>query len=250
MSEHIAEIRAIDALEELVVAVRDRPVGSNAGIGVFYGASGFGKTTAIAAVAARYNIGDILVAEGQEHWKASAKGMLHSMLKACDYIAPQSWSLHRLQDAVVEQILAHDGTMIVDEADMACCGSSPNRLEILRNIHDALGHKARLILIGEELLPNKLQKIERVANRVLQWQPVPTVDDNDLVLLLEKIDLDIEAAVLREIAKIHRYRIRTIISTVERIKDWAAKKGVADVKSEHWDDIPKTVAPKIRMELV
>jgi DNA transposition AAA+ family ATPase len=80
---------------------------------------------------------------------------------------------------MVDQIAQHlailDVPLIIDEADHLV---ARRMIEIVRDIYE--GSQAPVILIGEELLPQKLREWERVHGRMLDWVAAQAADLADL----------------------------------------------------------------------
>ncbi|MEP5480343.1 MAG: AAA family ATPase, partial [Roseibium sp.] len=142
------------------------------GLGVFHGYSGYGKT--YAAILAQHKTNALRVEVGDSWTK---KTLLQKILKEAD--APARGTVADLTESVI-LTLGDDPNrpLIIDEADKL---ADKGNLEILREIHD--NSHAPILLIGEELLPTKIEKVERVHNRVLDWVPAEPCDHEDAKIL-------------------------------------------------------------------
>ena len=135
------------------------------GLGVLYGPSGFGKTTATVAVA---NETRAYYVQLRSAW--SKKTLLE---KICFEMGlPPARTAAGCLDVICEQLAASQRPLILDEADYLV--THKGLVELVRDIYE--GSQAPLMLVGEEMLPTKLKKFERFHGRVLAWVPAQPVD--------------------------------------------------------------------------
>ena len=154
----VAPLRNVQLMGQLIDQLVKRDL-RLPGIGVFYGPSGFGKSFAAAYQA---NKTHAYYVECKSTWSPGA---------FCDAIARElgirtAHSIGRRVEDVGEELAAQGRPLIVDEADHLA--RSTAMIELVRDIYAA--SEAAVILIGEELLPKKLERWERFHNRVLAWQ--------------------------------------------------------------------------------
>ncbi|WP_417691520.1 AAA family ATPase [Roseibium sp.] len=145
------------------------------GLGVFNGPSGFGKTyAAIYAMnitrAPRLEVGD--------SW--TKKKFLENLLREVG-VEPGRASIADLTEMAIEALADDfDRPLIIDEADKLV---DKGMIELVREIYEHA--QIPVVLIGEELLPQKLAKYERVHNRVLCWVQAEPCDLEDAAALAE-----------------------------------------------------------------
>ena len=142
------------------------------GIGVFYGPSGFGKSFAAAYQA---NKTHAYYVEVKSTWSPGA---------LCDAVARElgirtAHSIGRRVEDVGEELAAQGRPLIIDEADHLA--RSTAMIELVRDIYAA--SEVAIVLIGEELLPRKLERWERFHNRVLAWLASQPSGIDDVVIL-------------------------------------------------------------------
>lgn len=142
------------------------------GLGVLYGPAGWGKTTALVAVA---NSSRAYYVQMRSAW--SRKTLLEKILTSMS-IKP-SGTVSRMLDDICAQLAASGRPLIIDEFDFAL--RSDSMIELVRDIYE--GSQAAMILAGEELLPRKLTRWERFHSRVLTWIPASPVSLEDARLL-------------------------------------------------------------------
>jgi len=146
------------------------------GIGVFHGYSGYGKT--FAAIFAQ-NVTNAAVLEIGDSW--TKKTLLQNLLSELGVEPPKRAVISDLaQEAIMALGDDYTRPLIIDEADKL---ADKGMLELIRELQEH--SQVPLLLIGEEQLPAKLQKVERVHNRVLQWVPAEPCDYADAEALAE-----------------------------------------------------------------
>lgn len=111
------------------------------GLAVFYGPSGYGKSTA-AAFAGNKTRAYMVAAKST--W--SPKAMLSSILLEMGIEAAAT--CYQMTDQIAEQLMKSGRPLIIDEADYIV---GKKMVEVVRDIYEA--SSASIILIGEEMLP-------------------------------------------------------------------------------------------------
>ncbi len=142
------------------------------GLGVLYGPSGFGKTTATVAIA---NKTQAFYVQLRSAW--SKKTLLEKICFEMGLSAPKTAA--GCLDAICEQLAATQRPLILDEADYLVGKSG--MVELVRDIYE--GSQSPILLVGEEQMPNKLKRFERFHGRVLSWIPAQPVSLDDARLL-------------------------------------------------------------------
>lgn len=186
----VAGLRNVAAFLALVDRVEARDP-SLPGMACFYGRSGRGKSTAAAFVARKR---DCVVIEVRSLWRT--KRFLQGCAEAMG-LRPAKVTADIL-DQVAERLARTGRTLIIDEADhMARQGQM---IEVARDLHEST--QVGVILVGEETLPQTLQRWERVHGRMLDWVGAEpgTAEDLDKLLAVYAPDLavaeDLRAAML------------------------------------------------------
>jgi len=194
------------------------------GMVVFYGPSGYGKSTAAAYAANRKRA---YYVECRSTWtrRATLAAMLHEMglLKA--------GRTYEMADAVCEQLAKSGRPLIVDEMDHLVDKSA---VELIRDIYEGSG--AAILLIGEERLPKKLEKWERFHGRILDFVPAQpaNVDDARHLARLYCGGLTVEDDLLIKIHELSHGSARRICVNLERVRSEAAAVGMRSIGLSAW----------------
>lgn len=177
------------ALEELTGRAGGLP-----SLGVLYGPAGYGKSTALLAMA---NATRAYYIQMRSVW--NAKALMQKILiemglptkvvrtrKGKDNEGETAFgrdlTVAEMLDQVGSQLATSRRPLIIDEFDY--CVSGAGMVELVRDIHEI--SQAPIILSGEEHLPLKLQRWERFHGRVLSWvaaAPVSLADAQELAPL-------------------------------------------------------------------
>ncbi|WP_209007218.1 AAA family ATPase [Roseibium litorale] len=153
-----AALENVARLFGLVSKLQSRS-GGLPGIGVFHGPSGYGKT--ISTIFAQNRTRALLLQIG-DSW--TRKKLLEKLLEELGETGRKG-SIANMAEWAIECLAEDpDRPLIIDEADKLV---DKGMIELLRELYEHA--QVPVLLIGEELLPEKLMKHERVHNRVLSW---------------------------------------------------------------------------------
>lgn len=193
-------------------------------LGVLYGPSGYGKTTATVAVA---NSTQAYYVQMRSAW--SKKTLLE---KICFEMGiPIAKNTAACLDAICEHLAAAQRPLILDEADYLV--TKAGMVELVRDIYE--GSQCPIMLVGEEQLPNKLKKFERFHGRVLSWIPAQPVNIADAEALAKAYapQLAIAPELLRHIVEIAHGSVRRVTVNLVNLSEAAAIHGLdkADLDS-------------------
>lgn len=158
-----ANIQNLDLVRTALEALTGR-TGGLPGIGALYGPAGWGKTTALVAVA---NKTRAYYVQMRSAW--GRKALLEAILKNMNL--PAKGTIAQMLDDICEQLGKSGRPLMIDEFDFAL--RSDAMVEIVRDIYE--GSQAAIVVAGEELLPRKLARWERFHSRVLAWVPAQPV---------------------------------------------------------------------------
>lgn len=219
----VAPLRNVAALSALIDRVQKRAHGLP-GMATFYGPSGYGKTTASVYAANRFDAYQVQV---KSVW---------TQRKFCEAILTDlgvrpSRTIADMVDQISEELARTGRPLLIDEADHLV---ARRMIEIVRDIYESSG--ATVILIGEELLPQKLQKWERVHGRMLDWvgaEPGCLQDVGHLAPIYCR-DITLADDLKEYLLKVSQLSIRRICINLERVREFAVTHGMTRVEMKNW----------------
>ncbi|TRD18369.1 AAA family ATPase [Palleronia caenipelagi] len=177
----IATLRNVSRFLALVDRLQNRRPGAP-GLGVFYGFPGLGKSMAASYCA---NATNAIHVQMKSVW--AAKRLCEAIMEELGLQMAARLTVADMVDRIAEAVLAEDVTILIDEADFLV----KNKLiEVVRDIYES--SDTPMILIGEELMPQKLRRWEKVHSRVLSFVAAEYADDQDFELLKELRCPDVE----------------------------------------------------------
>lgn len=196
------------------------------GIVVFYGPSGFGKSTAAAVAVTHVNAYHVQL---QSSW--TKKAIYLAILKVMG-IAPAK-TMYEMGDQIATQLTASKRPLILDDAQYM---TAKGHEEIVKDIYESsLG---TIMLIGEEGLPGDLKKSERLHGRVLdfaQAQPPSLADAKALrTAYIQKVNIADD--LLDLVRKEAKGSVRRILVNLERIQEHALENGLKEIDKAAWGD--------------
>ena len=211
----IANIANLDIVRIAMEKLINRHDGLPA-LGVYYGPSGYGKTTTTVAVANETNA---YYVQMRSAWSKKAFAE-----KICFELGlTPGKTITVCLDQITEQLAACQRPLIIDEADYAA--AKPGFVEFIRDIHE--GSMSPIILVGEEQLPYKLKKFERFHGRVLAWSPAQPVSMSDAAQLAQIYAPDIKIAddLLNKIVEQAHGSVRRVTVNLVNLAEFADTKG-------------------------
>lgn len=211
----IANLKNVASALLLVERLRGRTF-NMPGLGVFHGRSGYGKT--FAAIFIQNKTNAIRVEMGTS-W--TRKNLLKNILIECGLTGREipSTIADLAERAIIELGGEPDRPLIIDEADIAV---DKGMIELVRELHDKSG--APILLVGEEQLPDKMQRSERAHNRVLDWVQAQPCDSGDTAALAGHYCRGITVAddLLAELQRQTRGVTRRICVNLEHVREHCA----------------------------
>lgn len=240
LGNSIRPLRNVSALAALIRRLEDRAFGLP-GMGTFYGPTGYGKTYAACHAAVAL---DAIHVSVQKLW--TKKTLMTAILRELS-IVPRS-TMAEMMMQVNEGLAIAGRPLIIDEADYAI---DRGMIEIIRDFHD--GSSMPVVLIGMEMLPQKLRKWELVDGRMLAWTGAEPADLRDTRLLAQIYaeGIDIDDALLAKIVSVNRGSVRRISTDLAYVLEQSRQQGVARMTLDAWGDAPflRGEAPAPRKEL-
>lgn len=234
-------LRNVAALATLIKRVENRQYGLP-GMAAFYGPTGFGKTFAAGYAAASL---DAIHVSVQKMW--TKKTLLTSILRELGIV--KKATMAEMMEQVNEGLAIAGRTLIIDEADYAI---DRGMIEIIRDMQD--GSSMPVILIGMEMLPQKLRKWELVDGRILAWVGAEPADMRDAKMLADVYapGIKIDEALIERIMAENKGSIRRISIDLAYVLEQSRLQGQNDMTLDKWGNAPflRGAAPSPREGLV
>lgn len=225
----VAPIATLDLVATTLTRLAQRCSGVP-GIGVLYGPAGWGKTFATNALALESRAYYVSM---RSAWRT--KTMLEKILFEMG-IAHGRHTNAALLDLVCEQLSRSGRALIIDEFDY--CTKSDTLVELTCDLYE--GSHGALLLVGEELLPRKLERWERFHSRVLTWAPAPPVTLADAIALSPLYAPGVRLApdVLSHLVELARGSVRRVCVNLVALREYAMTYGLAEVSIEDIKGVP------------
>lgn len=224
----IAQIHNLELVRTAAERLNSRTAGLP-GMAVLYGPAGYGKTTAALAIA---NENRSYFVQMRSAW--GRKALLEKIL--LEMGAKPHGTVPMMLDQVCEQLATSGRMLMLDEFDYAVRNDS--MIELIRDIYE--GSQATLLLMGEEMLPQKLKKWERFHSRVLSWIPAQPVSANDAGVLspIYCPGVTIAPCMAAHLVKISGGSVRRVSVNLALIGETAALEGWDTVTLDRWGSTP------------
>lgn len=201
--------RNVDLLAGLISYIRNNA--DNAGMGCFYGPTGYGKSRAVSGCSGTHQT---YYVEMRSIW--TRKYLLEMILQQMT-IEPARTAPAMLSQ-VGAQLRFSGRPLVIDEADFAV---RKGMIELLRDIYEA--SQGIVILIGEENMPAHLEQVERVHGRMCEWvaaQPV-SLEDAKLYAGAYCGGVAVGDCLLERIMEAARGSARYVCRNLERVAEFA-----------------------------
>lgn len=236
----VAPLRNVTALVTLIDRVNQRQLGLP-GMATFYGYSGYGKTTAAVYAANKFNALQVQV---KESW--TGKKLCQAIL--CEMSLQPAKTIADMVDQIAQELMFSEKVLIIDDAQYLVKRSI---IGILRDIYESSGNT--VILIGEENLPQELQRWENIHGRMLDWvAALPAcIADLDHLAGLYCPDVKLEADFKEHLLKASQHSIRRVCVNLGKVAEFAKTRGLDRVDASTWGnrEFFACAAPKPRREL-
>lgn len=224
MRNKLAQVKNVAALQAAFQSLADRDFGVP-GLGLVYGETGAGKTTAITWLVNRTRG---VYVRGKAAWTPNA--MLSDIM-----IELGAAPLHNGGAAMVRHItnvLAESNRpLFVDEADYLT--GNVRMLETLRDIHDVSGMP--VVLIGMSGIERKLVHRKQFVGRVSQWVEFAPADLEDARILCSTVcEVEIDDELLHQVHAESKGSVRLMVVGLSRIEAAARANGWSTVTAEQW----------------
>lgn len=219
----VAPLANVARLQQLIDRCENRAHGLP-GMGCFYGRAGHGKTTAGVYAQNR---------KQACHVEALPFGGVKKLLEmiVIELGLRPGRLVPQLFDQAAEELARTGRPLIIDEADHIL---KDGPIETVRHLHDKAG--VPVILMGEEALPARLMRWERVHGRMLAWvgaEPA-TLDDVGHLAAIYAPGVDVAPDLREAVLTASRQSMRYISTNLAAIKEFAGVRGLRRVTLADW----------------
>lgn len=223
----LAALRNVSRMLALIDRLQNRGDGVP-GMGCFYGFSGLGKS-----MAASFAVNSTRAVHIQMKSVWTHKRLCEAILDELGL--PPRGTAADMVDRIAEAMAADSVPLLIDEADFLV---KKGMIEIVRDIYEM--SECPVVLIGEELLPQKLKRWERVHGRIRSWVSAEMADDRDFDLLraIRAPGIEIERDLILAIKKASNGSARRIVVNLDEIDEISRRIGRDHVSLKDWGDQP------------
>ena len=132
---------------------------------------------------------------------------------------------------MAQELATSNRPLILDEADHLL---SEKMIETVRHLHDTSG--VPVILMGEEALPQKLARWERVHGRMLSWvgTEAATLQDVGYLAPIYAPGIEIADPLKERLLVASRGSIRNVSTNLANLNEVAATKGLTRIGLTEW----------------
>jgi DNA transposition AAA+ family ATPase len=219
----VAPLANVARLLTLIDRLQNRAHGLP-GMGTFFGRAGSGKTTAGIYATNKFEACHIEVKPF-----GGVKNLLIMIAKELDLRPGRTVPV--LFDQVAEELARSGRPLILDEADHLL---SEKLIETVRHLHDTTS--VPVILMGEEALPQKLGRWERVHGRMLSWVGTEPATSQDVGYLapIYAPGIEISQDLKEQLLIASRYSIRNVSTNLANMSEFAQLQGLRRIGVKEW----------------
>lgn len=224
MKSMVVPVKNITRLAEASDALLNRTPGTP-GMGLIFGKSGLGKTTATAWFVNQCNG---LYIRAFSTWTPSS--MLQAIMTELGLPAGRT-RCASMATRIVETLRITGRPLFIDEFDYIV--ENKKMTETLRDLHDMSA--VPIILIGMDEVKRKVRVREQFVNRIAQWVEFKPLDYEDTKQLCETLsEVWVKDELLRKLYQTAKGVIRLIVVGLDSIERKAKTLGITKIGSEEW----------------
>ena len=229
VNEPVAPLRNVALFAELLQRLVHTPDHLTP-LGVFHGYSGYGKTCSAIYGANKHRA---LYLEVGASW--TTKKFCQATLKELGILAART--VPDMVEQIIEALSMENRPLIIDEFDHVAAWGEKS-VNVVREILDK--SRAPIVLIGEEHLPTRLKRWERMDNRVRSWTAAQPADGSDAQKLANYYCRDVRIApeLLAIMAEQARGVVRRICHGIETVREFAMLHDLHEVTVAEWGSAP------------
>lgn len=194
------------------------------GMGVIYGPTGFGKTTATAWI-----VNQVHGVYVRCKKLSTPSSFLGSILQELE-VEPAHTCAARV-DQIIERLAQTGRPLFVDEADYVA--ESTRLTDTLRDIHDL--STVPVVLIGMEGVQRKLDRRPQFSGRLAQWVQFQPLDHGDARLVADQLcEIDVADELLDDLVEKAGGEIRRVVVGLTHIEQAARARGLDAMEAKDW----------------
>lgn len=223
MKHQVAQVKNVRMLKVAGDELIGRATGVP-GIALLWGATGFGKTTAVSWWANQTNA---VYVRACALW--TPRAMLSSIMHELG--AGGMSSCAPMLDWIVSHLAKANRPLIVDEADYLI--GSGRMLDTVRDLHDI--STTAVVLIGMAEFQRKVIHRQQLAGRISQWVEFAGADLADARTLADEVcEVEIADDLLEELHRTTHGSMRGLIVGLSRIESYAQRRGLHTIDAGAW----------------
>lgn len=226
MSKTTAPLKNVQFFTEVLVRTINTP-SYLPRMATFHSPSGYGKTTSAIYASNKY---EAIYIEVGDSW--SKNSFCDALLKELG--VHMKGTIATKVEKIILELVMLDKPLIIDEFDILI---RKNCLDLVREIQDKTN--IPMVLIGEELLVQKLEQNERFHNRILEpFVAAQPCDKEDVRVLCQLYcpDIHIENDLMDRIHKLSQGRARRICVNLHYIKEFCAMEGLNSIDLDRFGE--------------
>lgn len=227
MRYRLAPVKNVTRFFDGYGALANRDLGIP-GIGLIYGNTGAGKSTALAYQVNQVN--GVFV-------RATAVWTPSTMLGAiCKELGNATHTQNaRMLEVICEQLALSNRPLFVDEADYLL--DNLKMLESLRDIHDTTS--VPVILAGMAGIERRITRRAQFSRRISQWFEFEPLDLEDTRLLSDTVcEVPVAEGLLSRLHTAAKGNIGLMMVGLARIEDQGKRQHLDEIGDEDWGDRP------------
>jgi DNA transposition AAA+ family ATPase len=224
-------VRCMASIERLMS--RDEKV---EGMGLLYGLTGEGKTTAVTYVCNRL---DAIYMRARSTW--TPRTLLQSLVGELGLAA--TYSLDPMMQMAVDHLRLNRSPVFIDEADyLVTSHSRPALIDVMRDLYDET--KVPVILIGSGSLERRLQTNSRLAKhrrRISQWIEFRGVTLEDAKKIVAQLaEVEVATDLVTKMFSSSQGNMGALIAAIYKVEEFAALNGLSSISNAEWQgrDLP------------
>lgn len=213
--------RLVEASQALITRTPGTP-----GMGLLFGKSGLGKTTATAWFV---NKCDGVYVRALASWTPAT--MLQQILRELE-MTPERNNCASMVMQITKALRISGRPLFIDEFDYIV--DDKKMTETLRDIHDV--SSTPIILIGMENASRKIQLRDQFVNRIAQFVEFRPIDFDDTQRLARELcEVDIEEDLLKKLYIESKGVVRLVVIGLDAIERRARTLNIKKIGESQWD---------------